>query len=81
MILVQLGLIQTCCDIMPKFRKKVEDCSHIYVVLGDSGMKMASRQRDVGLKCKDCGTVWDIKLFHGQKRAYIKVRQPEKKAE
>ena len=63
---------------MPKLKTKLEDCSHIHYRFKDSGMSTVTFQRDIGLECVDCGTVWDIKLLHGKKRAYIKVRQPLK---
>ena len=57
----------------PDLLVDVKECSHVNYKITGSGMNMITLQRDIDIKCEDCGTAWNIRLQHGKKRAYIKV--------
>ena len=53
---------------------KVEECSHIHVVICDTGYYFSKNRRDIGLRCKDCGTEWDVHLQGYSDEATIRPR-------
>lgn len=49
-------------------------CSHISMIQHDSGYYFPESRRDIGLRCEDCGTEWDVQIKQGFGGCTIKLR-------
>ena len=43
----------------PDLLVDVKECSHVNYKITGSGMNMITLQRDIDIKCEDCGTAWN----------------------
>lgn len=50
------------------------ECDHIGIRICDTGYWFAGKRRDIGLRCEDCGTEWDVQIKQGFAGATIKLR-------
>lgn len=57
-----------------EYSQNEEECSHIGIKICDTGYDVTKERRDIGLKCEDCGSEWDVHFERGTLGASIELR-------